>query len=119
MQQCCRNTRLSVHRRRSCTITADHASVLTSPHRGCRPGTLGGTNATPLVNPPEAAIVALGRVRPMPRYHPVTGELVKQHVMAISWGADHRVVDGATIAEFSNCWKALLEEPQRLMLHMR
>ena len=47
------------------------------------------------------------------------GAVVREAVMGISWGADHRVVDGATLTHFSNAVKALLEEPQRLLLHMR
>ena len=46
-----------------------------------------------------------------------------QHVpvpkMAVSWGADHRVIDGATLARFSNTWKALLEAPEHLLLHLK
>lgn len=38
--------------------------------------------------------------------------------LAASWGADHRVIDGATLAHFSNSWKAYLEEPERLLLHL-
>ena len=34
-----------------------------------RAGTIGGLHATPLVNPPESAIVALGRVQKLPRYN--------------------------------------------------
>lgn len=82
-------------------------------------GTVGGTTATPMLNPPEAAIVALGRVQALPRYDPHTSELVKRHIMAVSWGGDHRVVDGAAIAEFSNFWKHLLQQPSRLLMHMR
>ena len=82
-------------------------------------GTVGGTNATPLVNPPEAAIVALGRVQALPRYDPKTGALVKQHIMSISWGGDHRVVDGAAIAQFHNSWKKLLEQPSRMIMKLR
>jgi 2-oxoisovalerate dehydrogenase E2 component (dihydrolipoyl transacylase) len=81
-------------------------------------GTVGGTNATPLVNPPEAVIVALGRVQALPRYDS-TGTLVKRHLMAVSWGGDHRVVDGAGIATFHNTWKQLVEEPARMLLHLR
>ena len=40
-------------------------------------------------------------------------------VMGVSWGADHRVVDGASLARFSNDWKALVEEPAKLLLAMR
>jgi 2-oxoisovalerate dehydrogenase E2 component (dihydrolipoyl transacylase) len=72
-----------------------------------------------MLNPPEAAIVALGRVQALPRYDPHTNELVKRHIMSVSWGGDHRVVDGAAIAEFSNFWKHLLQQPQRLLMHLR
>jgi 2-oxoisovalerate dehydrogenase E2 component (dihydrolipoyl transacylase) len=71
-----------------------------------------------MLHTPEAAIVALGRVRPAPRYD-AAGALVKRHVMGFSWGADHRVVDGATVAEFANAWKALLEQPAALLLHLK
>lgn len=82
-------------------------------------GTVGGTNATPMLNPPEVSIVALGRVQALPRYDASGEVLVKKHIMSVSWGGDHRVVDGAAIAEFSNYWKHLLEEPARLLMHMR
>jgi 2-oxoisovalerate dehydrogenase E2 component (dihydrolipoyl transacylase) len=76
-----------------------------------------------MLNPPEVAIVALGRVQALPRYVPSRDghaeQLVKQHIMSISWGGDHRVVDGAAIAEFSNFWKHLLEHPSRLLMHMK
>ena len=35
------------------------------------------------------------------------------HIMAVSWSADHRALDGATVARFSNLMKDLLEEPER------
>eukprot|EP00878_Enallax_costatus_P033952 GHUV01037544.1.p1 GENE.GHUV01037544.1~~GHUV01037544.1.p1 ORF type:complete len:137 (+),score=17.05 GHUV01037544.1:201-611(+) len=82
-------------------------------------GTVGGTNATPMINPPEAAIVALGRVQALPRYDHTGENIVKRHIMCVSWGGDHRVIDGAAIAEFSNYWKHLLEEPSRLLMHLR
>lgn len=98
-------------------------------------GTIGGTYATPLVSPPEVAIVALGRIQLLPRYPPAARHArpdaaagygpqpqpllpVPSSVMAVSWGADHRVVDGAALAAFSCTWKALLEEPGRLLLHL-
>jgi pyruvate/2-oxoglutarate dehydrogenase complex dihydrolipoamide acyltransferase (E2) component len=39
-------------------------------------------------------------------------------VMGLSWGADHRVVDGASLARASNTLKAFLEQPERMLLHM-
>ena len=81
-------------------------------------GTIGGTYATPLVNPPEVAIVALGKVRYLPRFA-ANGEVEKAALLNISWGADHRVLDGATLAEFSNKWKQFIEQPDRLLLRLR
>jgi 2-oxoisovalerate dehydrogenase E2 component (dihydrolipoyl transacylase) len=73
-----------------------------------------------MVNPPEAAIVALGRTRAVPLYGGRDGATLERgHLMGIAWGADHRVVDGASVAEFSNTWKGLLEQPERLLLCMR
>lgn len=82
------------------------------------PGSLGGTYATPRVVPPESAILALGRVRRLPRYD-AAGHLAPAAVMSVSWGADHRVVDGATLAHCSNKLKALLEHPEQLLLLLR
>lgn len=39
--------------------------------------------------------------------------------MQISWSADHRVIDGATMARFSNLWKSFLENPATMIVHMK
>ena len=44
------------------------------------------------------------------------GELQKAHVMHVSWSADHRVIDGAEVARFSNLWKSYIENPASLIL---
>ncbi|KAK9812622.1 hypothetical protein WJX72_000756 [[Myrmecia] bisecta] len=80
-------------------------------------GTLGGTYAAPLVNVPEVAIVALGRVQHLPRFG-ASGDIQRTAIMPISWGADHRVIDGATLAQFSNAWRCLLEQPERMLLRL-
>ena len=36
-------------------------------------------------------------------------------VMTITWSADHRVVDGATVARFSNVWKGYVEQPSSML----
>ena len=107
-----------------CCIGVQKASVLVHYHHTRQTGessvagTIGGTYATPLVNPPEVAIIALGKVRYLPRFA-ANGEVEKAALLNISWGADHRVLDGATLAEFSNKWKQFIEQPDRLLLRLR
>lgn len=40
-------------------------------------------------------------------------------IMNVSWSADHRVIDGATIARFSNSWKGYLETPTLMLGSLR
>ena len=63
----------------------------------------------------RVAIVGLGKARPTPRYDS-SGNLVKQSIMQVSWSADHRVVDGAMMARFSNAWIGYLEKPATMLL---
>lgn len=83
--------------------------------------------------PPNVAIGAIGKIMKLPRYAstlpgavaPKAGAaaagdaLVPAHIMTVSWAADHRVVDGATMARFSNVWKKLLEEPYLMLAGLR
>ncbi|MQM40062.1 Dihydrolipoyllysine-residue acetyltransferase component of pyruvate dehydrogenase complex [wastewater metagenome] len=73
-------------------------------------GAIGGTVATPIINKPELAIVALGATQRLPRFD-AEDRVVARRIMPISWSGDHRVIDGATMARFSNHWKRLLEQP--------
>ena len=47
------------------------------------------------------------------------GNVKKAHVMNISWSADHRVIDGATMARFSNVWKMYIENPTTMILDLK
>ena len=80
-------------------------------------GALGGTYAAPIINPPEVAIVALGRTQKLPRFD-ANGQVVERAIMTVSWAGDHRIIDGGTIARFCNLWKSYLESPQSMLLHM-
>lgn len=80
-------------------------------------GALGGTYASPIINAPEVAIVALGRTQKLPRFD-TNGQVVERSIMTISWAGDHRIIDGGTIARFNNLWKSYLESPQTMLLHM-
>ncbi|GGP64788.1 dihydrolipoyllysine-residue acetyltransferase [Shewanella saliphila] len=81
-------------------------------------GALGGTIATPIINKPEVAIVALGKLQVLPRFN-AKGEVEARKIMQVSWSGDHRVIDGGTIARFCNLWKHYLEQPQEMLLAMR
>ena len=80
-------------------------------------GALGGTIATPIINKPEVAIVALGKLQKLPRFND-KGEVEARSIMQVSWSGDHRVIDGGTIARFCNLWKSFLEDPTSMIMHM-
>lgn len=67
---------------------------------------------------PEVAIGAIGKVQVLPRFNH-KGEVIRASIMQISWSADHRVIDGATMARFSNLWKAYLENPSTMILDLK
>jgi pyruvate dehydrogenase E2 component (dihydrolipoamide acetyltransferase) len=68
-----------------------------------------------IINPPDAAILAVGSARKVPV---VTeeGELAVGTRMKATISADHRVTDGAEAAQFLQAFKGLLEEPLRLLI---
>ncbi len=69
---------------------------------------------TPILNPPEAAILGMGRVHRRPA---AVGERVEiRPAMALSLTFDHRVVDGAPASQFLQRIKHLLEHPYLLLL---
>jgi pyruvate dehydrogenase E2 component (dihydrolipoamide acetyltransferase) len=72
-------------------------------------GMFGVDNFIAVINPPEAAILALGTIRP--RATVVDGTVVPRHVMTATLSVDHRAVDGVQAARFLNEIKRLLEHP--------
>lgn len=80
-------------------------------------GAIGGTVATPIINKPESAIVALGKLQILPRFND-KGEVEARSIMQVSWSGDHRVIDGGSIARFCNLWKSFLEKPSNMLVHM-
>lgn len=81
-------------------------------------GTVGGTYTMPVIFSPEVAIGALGKIQVVPRFDE-DDNIIKAHILNVSWSADHRVIDGATMARFSNLWKYYLENPATMMLDMK
>ncbi len=81
-------------------------------------GVLGGTVATPVINKPESAIVALGKMQKLPRFD--ANEQVKAvNIMMVSWSGDHRIIDGATMVRFNNLWKSYLESPVTMLADLK
>jgi 2-oxoisovalerate dehydrogenase E2 component (dihydrolipoyl transacylase) len=80
-------------------------------------GAIGGISAAPIINSPEVAIVALGKIQDLPRFGN-NNQVLSRKIMSVSWSGDHRVIDGATIARFNNCWKAYLESPGTMLATM-
>jgi len=81
-------------------------------------GSIGGTYAKPVILPPQVAIGALGKMMTVPRYTD-SGDLRPAQIMNVSWSADHRCIDGATMARFSNTWKGFLETPASMLLDLK
>ena len=71
------------------------------------------TSFTAIVNPPQVAILAVGRARPAPRL--VNGELRESSILSATISADHRALDGADAARFLTTLKHLLEAPERVL----
>ncbi|XP_058063250.1 lipoamide acyltransferase component of branched-chain alpha-keto acid dehydrogenase complex, mitochondrial [Anopheles bellator] len=78
-------------------------------------GIIGGTYTHPVVITPQVAIGGLGKTRVLPRFD-AAGNVTPAHIMVVSWTADHRIIDGVTMASFSNLWKQYLENPSLLLL---
>jgi pyruvate dehydrogenase E2 component (dihydrolipoamide acetyltransferase) len=69
---------------------------------------------TAIINPPEAAILAIGKTRQKPVVE--EGEVRVRRRMRVTMSCDHRVVDGATGARFLATFKGMLENPLALAL---
>ncbi|KGN57128.1 lipoamide acyltransferase component of branched-chain alpha-keto acid dehydrogenase complex, mitochondrial isoform X3 [Cucumis sativus] len=81
-------------------------------------GAIGGKYGSPLLNLPEVSIIAIGRIKKVPQIAD-DGSVYPSSIMTVNIGADHRVLDGATVARFCNEWKRFIENPELLILHMR
>jgi pyruvate dehydrogenase E2 component (dihydrolipoamide acetyltransferase) len=77
-------------------------------------GAIGGTYSTPLINPPQVAILLIGRTRTVPQI--VDDALCPRLLMPLSITYDHRLVDGAAAGRFLNEVKGFLAAPGRLLL---
>jgi 2-oxoisovalerate dehydrogenase E2 component (dihydrolipoyl transacylase) len=81
-------------------------------------GNIGGTYVSPVLVPNELAILGIGRARTIPVFDDA-GQVTKGEVANFSWSADHRVVDGATMARMANKVKEFIESPESMLLSLR
>lgn len=85
-------------------------------------GSIGGTYLSPVIVEREVAILGIGRMRTVPAFSTVPGEedrVVRREVCNFSWSADHRVVDGATMARAAEVVRGIVEEPDVMVMHLR
>lgn len=78
-------------------------------------GAIGGTYSTPIINPPEVAILLTGRARKLAVVNDADQVEVRL-MMPLSLSYDHRLVDGAAAARFLNDVIKYLKAPSRLLL---
>ncbi len=77
-------------------------------------GSIGGLFSTPIINPPDVAILGIHRIRDMPVV--IDGEIKVRKILPIVLSFDHRVLDGAQAARFMNTLIDHLKDPDLLLL---
>ncbi len=77
-------------------------------------GMMGIKEFTAIINPPEAAILAVGTATATPVVR--DGEITTRTIMNVTMSCDHRVVDGATGAKFLQTFKTMLENPVMMLM---
>ncbi len=77
-------------------------------------GMMGIKEFTAIINPPEAAIIAIGGANPTPVVR--DGQITVRSIMNVTMSCDHRAIDGATGARFLQTFKQMLESPAMMLL---
>ena len=79
-------------------------------------GSFGGSTGTPIINHPEVAILAFGRIEDKAIVE--HGTVIARPIMPLALSFDHRLIDGALSGAFMGRFKELVEHPQQMMLDM-
>lgn len=77
-------------------------------------GVFGSLMSTPLINPPQSAILGLHRIEERPVV--MAGEIVVRPMMYVALSYDHRLIDGADSVKFLVKIKEMIEDPLRLLI---
>jgi pyruvate dehydrogenase E2 component (dihydrolipoamide acetyltransferase) len=110
LREIARETRALAERVRAGTVTPPELSGGTFTVSNL--GMYGVTDFTAVINPPQAAILAVGALAPRPVVR--DGTLLARHTMNVMLACDHRILYGADAAEFLARIRALLERPLAL-----
>ena len=79
-------------------------------------GSFGAAQGTPIINPPEVAILGCGRIEDKPVA--VAGQVQIRPMLPLALSIDHRLLDGAAAAQFLTQLKQRLSDPARLLLEL-
>jgi len=78
-------------------------------------GVYGSLMSTPIVNPPQSAIMGMHSINKRPMVMP-SGEIQVRHMMYLALTYDHRLIDGREAVLFLKRVKDLVEDPRRMLL---
>ncbi|QSZ28950.1 hypothetical protein DSL72_003457 [Monilinia vaccinii-corymbosi] len=81
-------------------------------------GNIGGTYLSPIIVDSQLAILGIGKLRTIPAFD-AHGNVIPKQVVNFSWSADHRVIDGATMARAAEMVRGYIEDPEIMLLHMK
>lgn len=97
-----KNKKLTSEDMKNATITISNFGVLGN-----------GQWATPVINYPEVAILAISKIQKQPLVK--NNQIVIKEMLNLSWSFDHRVIDGDMAASFSHYFASLIENPVQLL----
>lgn len=80
-------------------------------------GNIGGTYLAPVIVEKQVAILGMGKIKTMPAFDE-NDNVVKKQVCNFSWSADHRVVDGATMARAAEIIRGFVERPETMVMQL-
>jgi 2-oxoglutarate dehydrogenase E2 component (dihydrolipoamide succinyltransferase) len=82
-------------------------------------GVFGSLMSTPILNPPQSAILGMHAIKNRAVEHPVgSGQVAVRPMMYLALSYDHRIIDGAEAVQFLVRIKQAIEDPQRLLLDL-
>lgn len=81
-------------------------------------GSIGGEVVAPVIVEGQLAIMGMGKVKAVPVFAEDGISIDRAEMMGVSWSADHRIVDGATMARMAKVVQGYLEEPESMLVEL-